>query len=417
MRRAFLPMVAAAIGLLGSLSATFFLHRNATDALDRVLEERLRGAGTTAALWLPTSPPTAGRLQALMAANNLDGAYVLNRSLNIVADASGPPGGRADLLRVDVSRVQKAFRGETSIAPAYSFGDLNVLSGYFPLRTPEGDVGAVLALEAGQAFVSARGDLRRALLLGIALSLLTGLAVAGVATGWLRTERLRREDATRLARGEVISRMAAMVAHEIRNPLAVIRGTIELMRERGGPSQSDRDRSDFNDLLGQVKRLRGLTEDFLDLSVDRPLAFSAVNVAELLSDAARGCEHSFPSVQVSALVPSLPLITVDPGRLLQVFANLLSNSAQAMGQGKIELSAQVSDGVIQVLVRDNGPGIPQEIRERLFDPFVTSKAGGTGLGLAISKRIVERHRGTLQLCEAKGPGTTFEVRLPIREES
>jgi signal transduction histidine kinase len=109
----------------------------------------------------------------------------------------------------------------------------------------------------------------------------------------------------------------------------------------------------------------------------------------------------------------LPTVAGDPGRLGQVFANLLANASQAIGSGELEVSAAVSAGLVSVQVHDDGPGLPAVVRERLFDPFVTTKPGGTGLGLTISKMLVEQHGGTLALVADGRAGTTFEVRLSV----
>ncbi len=411
MRRALAPLLAGLLALAGSLGATVSLHRAARAALDRVLEERLRGAGETAALTLGDGPPRAARLAALMAANSLDGAYLLGRSLVVLADAAGPPGARADLLRVDAARIERAFAGEVTVAPAWALGEMEVAAGYFPVRGPDGEVKAVLALEAGQSFGAARAGLARALAVGASLSLASALAMALVAARWARGERLRREAAAGAARGEAVARMAAVAAHEIRTPLGIIRGTIELMRERASGTLPERDRAALADVLAEVERLRQLTEDLLDLAADRPLALAPADVAEILADAAQGLRASHPAVEVRLEVAALPKVNADPGRLRQAVANLLANAAQA-GARTVELRAAAPDGTIRITVRDDGPGIPPDIRERLFDPFVTGRAGGTGLGLAISRRFVERHGGTLTLLAQEDRGAAFEMRLP-----
>jgi signal transduction histidine kinase len=287
-----------------------------------------------------------------------------------------------------------------------------VTVGYFPVRGAEGRVDAVLVLEAGRAFSSARDALRRALWGGVALSAVGALALALVAARWLRDERARREAAARAARGEALTKMAAMAAHEIRNPLGVIRGTVELMRERSGMKLSERDKEALEDVLGEVERLRRLTEDLLDLSADRPLAAQRISLSEVLEEAARATEVAFPAVKVRRSFLELPLVEGDAGRLRQVFANLLQNAAQAQGEGEVRLAAESDGSAVRVRVEDDGPGVAPEVRERLFDLFVTGKANGTGLGLALCRRLVERHGGTVALVPEQRKGSTFEVRLP-----
>ena len=411
-RRALAPLLAAALGLAGCLAITLFLHGAATTAVERAIDERLRGAGESAALLLSEGPVTQARLRGLMEANALDGAFVLEPSLSVLADATGPGGGRVNLLRVEPARVRQALGGEVNVAAGYRLGALTVATGYFPMRGADGAVGAVLALEAGQAFTGAGQGLPRALALGVGLSLLSALALAVTAARWVEAERRQREDAAKAARGEALARMAAVAAHEIRNPLGVIRGTVELMRDRLGKTLGPRDTESLGDVLAEVERLNQLTQDFLDLSSERPLRVMELEPEPLLREASHATEVTFPGVKVTLTLGPLPPLQGDPGRLRQVLANLLTNAAQAQGQGVLELDARVEGAHLRVVVRDLGPGVPVELRERLFEPFVTGKANGTGLGLAVSRQIVHRHGGTLKLLPSE-QGSAFELRLPL----
>jgi signal transduction histidine kinase len=405
-----LPLAAAVLGLAGSLGATLFLYRVATSALDRVLAERLRGAGETAAELLAHDEPTAQLLRAIRAANELEGAYVLSRELTVLADASGQVSPTPDLLRVDGARARAALAGRSSIAFAFAMGDLHVATGYFPVRGPGGAIRSVLALEAGQAFASARGRVRQALWVGIALSVVGAAALAALARQWARLEEQRRANAARAARGEALSRMAAMAAHEIRNPIGVIRGAVELVQERAGARLSATDREALADVVGEVERLRHLTQDFLDLAREPALTLATTELAQTGAEAARGLARSHPEVTVEFTLPSMA-IEADGARLRQVFGNLLSNAAEA-GAGRVTVRGEVRDGYALILVQDDGPGVDPALHERLFDPFTTGRVNGTGLGLAISRRIVERHGGSLRLVPSSA-GATFELRLPV----
>ncbi len=413
MGRSLVPIAAALLGLAGSLTATLSLHRAASGALDRSLEERLRGAGETAAELLAGAGPSPPRLRRIMVANQLDGAYVISPALEIIADATGPAGVRVDLLRVDAERVGAALRGRATVARAYDVGPLSVETAYFPVRAEDGSVQAVLALEAGRTFADARAGLRRALALGVALACAGAAALAVAARRWSRAERQHREAAARAARGDAISRMAATVAHEIRNPLGIIRGAVELVREGSGEQLRTRDRERLQDVLGEVERLRRLTEDFLDLSADRALQESMVDLGDIAAEAANGSAALHPGMEVRVALASAAPVLADPGRLRQVLANLLANAAQA-GARTVEIDGEATGAHVRLTVRDDGPGIAPEVQDRLFDAFATGRDGGTGLGLAVSRRIVERHGGSLALVSAEGRGATFELRLPRR---
>jgi signal transduction histidine kinase len=410
--RFLVPALAGLLGLAGALLATASLYRAATTAVDRVLEERLRGAGETAAGMLATTDLAAADLPAVVAANGLEGAYLVSPSLLVLADAAGRPGRRADLLRTDAARVARAARGEATVAFAFSIGDSPVATGYFPVRGPDGSLRAVLALEAGQAFATAHRGLRRALGVAVALSLLGAAALGIVAHRWARSEAARRREAERAIRGDALARMGAMVAHELRNPLGVIRGAAELVRARSGAALPPDDREALADVLGEADRLRRLTDDFLDLARDPAIAPSAVDLATVAEDAARaiGRTHAGLAVRVDGAARAV----ADPARVRQVLSNLLVNAAQA-GARSVTVSARVADGLARVVVRDDGPGVDPALRPRLFEPFATGRAQGTGLGLALSRRIVERQDGTLRLLD-RGPGAAFELCLPLARD-
>jgi signal transduction histidine kinase len=138
-----------------------------------------------------------------------------------------------------------------------------------------------------------------------------------------------------------------------------------------------------------------------------------LDLGELAAEAARGVGHAFADLEVRVEVELPPLrVRVDQGRLRQVLANLLANAGQA-GARRVDVLGRAAGGVARVEIRDDGPGIPEDLRTRLFDPFATGRPGGTGLGLAISRRIVERHGGALVLVDDPRPGATFELRLPL----
>jgi signal transduction histidine kinase len=410
--RVAVPLFAAALGLAGALAATLALHAAAKNAVEHVIHERLAGAGESTASLLAGVAATSDRLRDVMRANQLDGAYVVNAGLRVVADATGAAGRRADLLRLDVDRCRRAFDGAASVGPGYAIDGLTVLSGYFPVRGPSGAVDGVLVLEAGQSFLATRDRVFRARNVGIALSLLSALGLALAAARWTRAERERARAAEQAARAEGLSRVAAMAAHEIRNPLGVIRGTVELMRERSGRSLGERDQAALGDIGAEVERLRKLTQDLLDLASDRPLDLAAVDVAALLDEVARATEATFPEIRVRRELDGASTLDADAARLRQIFTNLLTNAAQAQRAGEITVSARRNGAGVRVAVADQGPGVAPGAEERLFDLYFTTKSGGTGLGLAIARALVERHGGALAYHRNQPRGAVFEVTLP-----
>ena len=410
-RRALAPLVAGLLGLAGALGATLYLHRAADAAVATVLEERLRGAGETAASLVDVAHDQSAALRSVMRASRLEGAYLLSPDLLVLADATGPAGRRIDLLRIDQARVAEAFAGRASVDFAFAVGDQSIATGYFPVRGPDGRITTVLALEAGQEFAAARAGLRRALWVGLVLSALVALALTAAAFQWARSETHRRDASERAARGEALAKMAAMVAHEVRNPLGIIRGAAELIGTRAGDQLGPLDAEALRDILDEVQRLNRLTQDFLDLAREPTLEATPVELGELAAEAARGLAHAWSSVEVRLDVPTLR-VQADPGRLRQVLTNLLANACQA-GARHVQVSGRVVDGSALLEIRDDGPGIAAAVAPRLFVPFASGRAGGTGLGLAISRRIVERHGGSLQLVDDGRQGAAFGLRLPL----
>jgi signal transduction histidine kinase len=416
MSRALAPIAAALLGLAGSLGATLALHRVASAALDRVLEERLRGVGETSVRFLVDGRDAPGRLRAVMEANRLEGAYLVTPALQIAADATGPAGGEADLLRVDAARVERAFRGEITVAPGYDVGGVRIESAYFPVRGADGGVDRVLGLEAGEAFTSARRDLGRAFAVAVALSAVGAAALAVAAARWTAAERQRRAAAARAARGDAVAGMAAVVAHEIRNPLGIIQGSVDLLRERAGGALDPRAQARLDDVLGEVERLRRLTHDFLELAAEPPLGEGRFDVREVAEEAARGSAALHPALEVRVAAEAPLPVRGDAGRMRQVLANLLANASQA-GSRHVEIRCERASEAVRIEIADDGPGVDRALASRLFEPFATGREGGTGLGLALSRRIVERHGGTLSLVSGTPPGATFEILLPSAEEA
>ncbi|HEY7513766.1 MAG TPA: ATP-binding protein, partial [Vicinamibacteria bacterium] len=227
-------------------------------------------------------------------------------------------------------------------------------------------------------------------------------------------ERQRSESELRskesLAR---LGEMAAVVAHEVRNPLAGIKGAIQVIGGRL-PSESPL-RPVVAEIVGRIDALAEVTEELLLFSRPRPPRFEAVELLPLLLEAGRllRADHRFSGIRVE--VEGKPVtVRGDPALLRQVFQNLLLNAAQALdGGGTVRVRAAPGNGSALVSVRDDGPGVPVSLRERVFDPFVTTRHRGTGLGLALVKRVVEAHAGEVVLSCPPDGGTVLTVRLPM----
>lgn len=221
--------------------------------------------------------------------------------------------------------------------------------------------------------------------------------------------------------------LAAGMAHEVRNPLVGVRAAAQLMERE--PNFAPNLREFTGTILREVERLNRLVDDLLAFGGRRTLRLYPCNVNRIVEEALRLEEHTLKAGSVCVVRrydPELPTIVGDSDRLLQVFLNLIKNGAQAMeGKGgelivrtRFErLAGQCGGRAAAVAeVVDNGPGIPIEMQEQLFNPFFSTKHKGTGLGLPISQRIVEEHGGAIELQSQPGIGTTIRVFLPIVAE-
>ncbi|MBI4636504.1 MAG: GAF domain-containing protein [Candidatus Rokubacteria bacterium] len=219
-------------------------------------------------------------------------------------------------------------------------------------------------------------------------------------------------------------RLASGVAHELNNPLATIAGCAEslLQRTREGALATMAELDDFRRYLGLIeeeayrcKEITGSLLQFVREPGSRPaptdLNALVVKAIELLSHQSRFARSRF----VTELDPALPLVTVNEGRLRQVFLGLASNGLEAMeGKGTLTVRSRRLRGDVEIEFEDAGPGIPEELLGRIFDPFFTTKppGQGTGLGLAIAQSIVADHGGRIEVASRPGKGSIFRVVLP-----
>jgi signal transduction histidine kinase len=219
-------------------------------------------------------------------------------------------------------------------------------------------------------------------------------------------DEIRRSDQLAFLGG-----MAAKVAHEIRTPLSTIRGLLELLQ--ADLTEDDSRRGYIERVLQALDRQDRLVENLLTLTHPEPKAPRAVMVAELLADV-MGMFPRDSRLFVDSPDPALLPVWGDAFRLGEVFANLIQNALQATPEtGSVHVMAEaVGEDRVRIVVRNTGVGIPAELRERIFQPFFTTKARGTGLGLAIAKQIVEAHRGSIRLESDGATETTFIVELP-----
>lgn len=219
----------------------------------------------------------------------------------------------------------------------------------------------------------------------------------------------------------MVGKLAAGTAHSIRNPLTSVK--MRLFSLTRSLSLTDAQKEDFDVISREIRHVDNIVQNFLEFSRPPKLNMQRISPSSVVDSTIKLLKHRLESYDVTVTINRrhmLPEVMGDPEQLKEVLVNLVINACEAIRKsGAIVIDEFLLPGGIfemksVIRISDNGPGIPAAIKERIFEPFFTSKEDGTGLGLSIAQRIIEEHGGTLKVISEEGSGATFVITLPMR---
>ena len=389
------PPLAVAFALIAAalLAALFTTRKTVQDAFVAARDGEALSVEQGVRADLPDSgPPDATQLAAILAEHREEGLRyigVFDARGRELAAAGAPVGGGAHgrLVRVD-GRIRVEMR--TPYRRSWASG-----------QRPRAIVIEVQPIEADELRQSATWSLA---LGGIAAVVLLGVAIAIVRRDLRRrAEAEAREREKRLA---ALGEMSAVLAHEIKNPLASLKGNAQLLAsalDEGKPKQK------AARVVDEAVRLEKLVADLLAFVRTGELHRAQSNPAQLIPSA-----NELGAIELDT-TDAPATWSLDEARMRQVIANLVENAQAAGGPVRVRIAQERAgsrDARLVIEVADGGPGVPAEDREKIFEPFFTKKTRGTGLGLAIARRIVESHGGTIGVRDGTSGGAVFRIELP-----
>ena len=351
----------------------------------------------------------------------LQAAFIIDRNFQVLVE-----GGRDFMLepsrtylQQDSVAIEQAWLGEIATSPIHVVEGNRFKNVYAPLRDVSLEVAALLVLEANADFFEILGLFKRGLIFGGLVSF--GLIVVfSFFISWMITLLIRTQESLKQSEKlAAMGQMAASMAHEIRNPLGIIKSTSDVLKEKYAQAKEHDDLFEY--ISEEVKRLNLLVNNFLSFAREPKLNPKLVDLNLVIKKAVTAIEREISDQKIEIDcqdVTKLEQFIFDEDAIQQVLFNLLINSIQAIDQtGKIEIGLTKTDlkgqSYAKLTVSDNGSGIEGDL-SRIFEPFYSTKSSGSGLGLPISKQIIEKHGGWIEVESQPGEGTVFRFFLPIR---
>ncbi len=354
-------------------------------------------------------------LEEMRATSQLENATVLDTARTVIYDCRDADlfRARSPLDSIAGPAISAGLAGRPAVSPEYPRADDVLRAGIAPISSGTGRVSGVVIVEAPAAYEAVLGGLKRDFVLR---TLLAALAMAVLAIILIRVAWSSQQLERRLTRSEnlaAMGRMTATLAHEIKNPIAIIRGSAE----RLGKLEPEAKRmADF--VVEESDRLSHTVARYLQFargeegSAEHGDAIAALEATLALLEGelqARKVALERQRGQAAAVV------ALDNESLKQVYLNLVLNALDAMPDGGTLRVSDADRGDCEVAIADTGPGMPPEVLKKLGNPFFTTRAQGTGLGIFLARRLVESAGGKLEIASEVGRGTKCVVRLPKRQ--
>ena len=343
--------------------------------------------------------------------NKLQDIYIISPGFDLLVNTDQAIDIVAPSLVIDNSVIKRALQGESAVGELRSLGENLFLKAAVPLINTNNSISGVLVVEAPAEFFTTLDQYDKSLTI---FSLINGLVIISVAFLFFRSLKkvVKLQDQMRNQEHLVkLGEMAAAVAHEIRNPLSIIKGTNTLINKKYASEKDEL----FTYIPDELDRLNQLIEDFLTFARSREPQYQDVRIDDLTSRVRLGF-IDFQKFTIKTEIESdIEQIETDPDMLEQVLLNAIQNSFQATnGEGNVRIKVQKQGRFAKLQIADNGTGVDDKILPRIFEPFYSTREKGSGLGLAISKQICEQLGGSISMSSEENQGTALTILIPVR---
>ena len=351
--------------------------------------------------------------------NNLRSLMIIDNDSHVLIDSRGEfaPGEEYPLLHFDEIEIETAFSGKSTASPLYRVEGNPHKRVYVPLKNSNGEPTAVLRLEASRDYFNELRDMRDAML-WIGFIVFCLMAFLALIFYTLLARLIRMEHSLAFAdRLKSIGAFAASLAHEVRNPLSIMRATAESVVEELPPEAEQQPL--LRSIIEEIDRMNQLMSRFLQFaspSIENAVGASA-NTEDVITSVISFLQKDMNKFSIEIKIETesnLPPVAVDEKILRQILLNLLINARDSIGEkGVIEVRSKRRRQNIAIEICDDGRGIPAENINRIFDPFFSTKKGGTGLGLFVSRMLAERAGGSLEIANRETKGARVIMTFPI----